>query len=303
MLPRHDTGPSQSRASDTATLPVAIDIRVAGVCNLRCPFCFGPRHYLRATRFEEIVDLVPRLFGLGTRTIVVTGGEPLMVRRLPELLQVIKSLPMQAVLSTNGTLVQRRHADVLPLLDWIAIPLEGPDEETHEAVRPGKVRSFWSAIESMRLIRQAYPDLRIKLGTVISKLNADVVAQIPAALSKYMDPPDIWKIYQTSYSSYGLDNREILHIPDDEFEEIVTRAVAAANGHRWPTTIHRNSERDGKHLFIEPSGDAMVVLNSQETVIGNFLDDFDQAVAGWAEYVDTDRLADNARVTYSAADR
>lgn len=289
---------TEAKISHAVRLPVSIDIRVAGVCNLRCPFCFGPRHYLRAARFSEIVRLIPSLFELGTRTIVVTGGEPLMVKRLPELLAAAKSLQMQVVLSTNGTLVQRRHADILPLLDWIALPLDGHDAATHETARPGKVASFWRVIESISFIRESYPEVKIKLGTVVSKLNVDAVAGIPATVARDAYSPDIWKIYQTSYSNYGADNREDLHLSNDEFEKVVGEALASAAEFAWSTIVYRNSERSGKYLFIEPSGDAMVIVDSQEMVIGNFLDDFNDAVGRWSVYVSNELLASNVVNTY-----
>jgi wyosine [tRNA(Phe)-imidazoG37] synthetase (radical SAM superfamily) len=221
-----------------------------------------------------------------------------MVKRLPELLAAAKSLQMQVVLSTNGTLVQRRHADILPLLDWIALPLDGHDAATHETARPGKVASFWRVIESISFIRESYPEVKIKLGTVVSKLNVDAVAGIPATVARDAYSPDIWKIYQTSYSNYGADNREDLHLSNDEFEKVVGEALASAAEFAWSTIVYRNSERSGKYLFIEPSGDAMVIVDSQEMVIGNFLDDFNDAVGRWSVYVSNELLASNVVNTY-----
>jgi MoaA/NifB/PqqE/SkfB family radical SAM enzyme len=281
-----------------ARLPVSVDIRVTGVCNLACPFCFGPRHTVRANRLDNIIGLVPKLHRLGVRTIVVTGGEPLMVNRLPELLRCSKELNIQTVMSTNGTLVHRRHADVLPLLDWIALPIDGCDETTHELARPGKVPSFWPTIKAMNFIRETYPDLRIKVGTVITRHNADSVSQIPQAIARLAPNPDVWKIYQVSYSNYGADNRALLHISDVEFESVVKRAVADAAKVRWQVVVYRNSERDGKYLFIEPTGDAKVIVNRDEFVIGNFLSDFDGTVEKVSRYVDEERAAENVRLTY-----
>jgi penicillin V acylase-like amidase (Ntn superfamily) len=66
--------------------------------------------------------------------------------------------------------------------------------------------------------------------------------------------------------------------------------------------VYRNAERDGKYLFIEPNGDAMVIHDGQETVIGNFLADFSGVLTAWRHYVDVGRLQSNAEATYALGD-
>jgi hypothetical protein len=165
-------------------------------------------------------------------------------------------------------------------------------------MRPGRTSSFAVVVESLSLVRRCYPEVKIKLGTVVSSLNADSVQRIPVALAPFIDPPDVWKLYQTSYSNYGKDNKDLLNLAGDAFEAAVKKARVAAAKQGWLTTIYRNSERDGKYLFIEPSGEAMVIANSEEIVIGNFLEDFEAVVRAWRRHVDIERLVKNVDDTY-----
>lgn len=60
-----------------------------------------------------------------------------------------------------------------------------------------------------------------------------------------------------------------------------------------------NNTRDGQYLFVEPSGDAVVISNGEKFTIGNFLDDLPSVLRRWREYVSDARPDRNADLTYS----
>jgi hypothetical protein len=139
------------------------------------------------------------------------------------------------------------------------------------------------------------------LGTVIQPGNIGTIARIPTVISDWDVRPDVWKLYQVSFSNYAADNQATLILPEELFEQEVTAAQAEARSHGWRTVVYRNKNRDGQYLFVEPSGDAMVIANGQEHTIGNFLDDLPNVLRRWRDHVDNDRLDQNADLTYSTA--
>lgn len=286
------------RSSRYYRLPKSIDIRLLGRCNLECPFCFGPRHEIGLGSTADMMRLLPELRRRGADTVVFTGGEPLIAPFLPQLLKKSRSVGLRNVLSTNGTLVARRAGDVLPLLDWIALPLDGPTSSAHDSARPGTVKSFDRVIEACSIVRAQYPGVRMKLGTVITAKNFSTVDQIPRVANNLFGRPDVWKLYQVSYSNYGQDNREALHVADYLFEEVVREAVAEASKFGWETTVYRNSDRSGKYLFVEPDGSAMAIVRGDEVSFGNFFHDLDVVSSLWGSYVDEELLESNVEDTY-----
>jgi cyclic pyranopterin phosphate synthase len=86
-------------------------ISVTDRCNLRCTYCmpeevtFIDKHELLT--FEEIARFVRAAVPLGIDKIRLTGGEPLMRRDLPELVQMICAIPgiHDVGLTTNGILL------------------------------------------------------------------------------------------------------------------------------------------------------------------------------------------------------
>src|SRR5713101_5687579 len=86
-------------------------ISVTDRCNLRCTYCM-PEEVIFLDKgelltFEEITRFVQVAVGLGIDKIRLTGGEPLMRRELPRLVEMISEIPGIADLglTTNGILL------------------------------------------------------------------------------------------------------------------------------------------------------------------------------------------------------
>jgi GTP 3',8-cyclase len=97
------------------------DVRVSVTdrCNFRCQYCMpaeGLPWLERAEilRFEEIARLVGLLAEMGVGDVRLTGGEPLVRRELPRLVEMLAALPAvhDLSLTTNGFLLER-DADAL----------------------------------------------------------------------------------------------------------------------------------------------------------------------------------------------
>jgi GTP 3',8-cyclase len=97
------------------------DLRVSVTdrCNFRCQYCMpaeGLPWLERAEilRFEEIARLVGLLAEMGVGDVRLTGGEPLVRRELPRLVEMLAALPAvhDLSLTTNGFLLER-DADAL----------------------------------------------------------------------------------------------------------------------------------------------------------------------------------------------
>jgi cyclic pyranopterin phosphate synthase len=95
---------------------VVDDLRVSVTdrCNFRCVYCMPeegmqwlPREGVLS--YEEITRLAAIFVGAGTRTIRLTGGEPLVRRDLPALVGMLAALhpDVDISLTTNGFLLRR----------------------------------------------------------------------------------------------------------------------------------------------------------------------------------------------------
>src|SRR5687767_15930945 len=91
-------------------------ISVTDRCNFRCGYCmprevFGPGFAFLPQRellsYEEIARLAAIFVGLGAEKLRVTGGEPLLRRGLPRLIERLAAIPgvRDLTLTTNGVLL------------------------------------------------------------------------------------------------------------------------------------------------------------------------------------------------------
>ncbi|HET7657325.1 MAG TPA: radical SAM protein, partial [Bacillales bacterium] len=93
-------------------------ISVTDRCNFRCTYCmpaeiFGPDYpFMKRTEllsYEEITRMA-RLFAVsGVRKLRITGGEPLMRKELPRLIEMLSGIKEieDIALTTNGSLLPR----------------------------------------------------------------------------------------------------------------------------------------------------------------------------------------------------
>jgi cyclic pyranopterin phosphate synthase len=95
-------------------------LSVTDRCNLRCAYCMPEEEYVWLPRqdllsFEEIARLVDVFLGLGVDKVRLTGGEPLMRRDLPVLIELLAGKPALAdlALTTNGLLLADLAAPLL----------------------------------------------------------------------------------------------------------------------------------------------------------------------------------------------
>lgn len=88
-------------------------ISVTDRCNLRCIYCMpeeGVQHVERSLilQEEEILRICRVMAELGIRKIKLTGGEPLVRPRMPQLVEKLKNMPgiEKVTLTTNGVLLK-----------------------------------------------------------------------------------------------------------------------------------------------------------------------------------------------------
>ncbi|HJS36698.1 MAG TPA: GTP 3',8-cyclase MoaA [Burkholderiales bacterium] len=120
-------------------------ISVTDRCNFRCVYCM-PRETFdhdfkflphdEILHFEEIARLARLFAGLGVKKLRLTGGEPLVRRDLPRLVEMLAAIPgLDLTLTTNGSLLAK-HAEALARagLQRVTVSLDSLDDATFRAM-------------------------------------------------------------------------------------------------------------------------------------------------------------------------
>ncbi len=142
---------TQKKVSDRLGRPVRdLRISVMDTCNYRCPYCmpadkFDDQYqFLRPHQrlnFAEI-EAVARAFARhGVNKLRLTGGEPLLRKDLPKLVERLSAIEgiEDLALTTNGLLLARQLPDLLSAgLQRVTISLDSLDADQYRALSGNK---------------------------------------------------------------------------------------------------------------------------------------------------------------------
>lgn len=158
-----------------------------GGCNFRCPFCHNAELVLEPHRVPSIPlpAVLERLRGLRgwVDGVVVSGGEPTLSPRLPELLGRLRAAGHKIKLDTNGS-----HPDVLArligrsLVHAIDMDLKAPLEAAVYARLAGVPVRLELIRASIDVIRHSGLPHRFRTTYVPGLLDAAAVGHLRAAV-------------------------------------------------------------------------------------------------------------------------
>ena len=157
-------------------------ISVTDRCNFRCRYCmpaevFGPDYAFlpseKILNFDEIERLVKIFVSLGVKKVRITGGEPLLRRDLPDLIERIHRIDgvEDIALTTNGMLLKKyAHSLAQAGLARVSVSLDSLDEERFYEMNGyrGKVTKVLEGIE-----KAAEAGLKVKINMVVQKGKND----------------------------------------------------------------------------------------------------------------------------------
>ena len=100
-------------------------LEITTCCNLSCSFCPGTKRPAAFLSPEQFRYLAQKLRPYGQYLYLHVMGEPLLHPQLPQLLDICRELDFRANLTTNGTLLPKKQAQLLaaPALRKVSISL------------------------------------------------------------------------------------------------------------------------------------------------------------------------------------
>lgn len=257
------------------------DIWPTGRCDMVCPFCYGadvpvihpgePLVYIptretidltgtREPRYEvsadEIKKALKMLVKAGLNKINIGGGEPLMRPETPDIIKFAKEeLRLTVYLSTNGTFLERKYNEVKDYIDILGLPLDGSTPEIN--VEMGRREYLHGNISRILThFKEDPPKHKVKIGTVVSKINIDDLVNIGNFLfrNSSLYKPDVWRMYQFEALKEGLKNREIYQISDEQFENACNKIKREFS----EVTINPRSNQDHSNAYFFITPDLMI---------------------------------------------
>lgn len=189
--------------------PLAVQYEINGGCNQRCLFCYnvwkGTENKLATLPPQKRRAVVERIIELEVFEVILSGGEPLLIPELCELIKRIAQENIKIYLITNGSFLTASLAGRLKSsgLNSLQISLHGSNSKLHDFIvrKQGSFERTISGIENaikvftpdavnvnMVLVDQNHKDVETlmrflaKMG--ISHFSLGFLSKAGAALSK-----------------------------------------------------------------------------------------------------------------------
>ncbi len=171
-------------------------------CNLKCVHCYAHAKdipFENELSTEEGKMLIADLAQFGAPVLLLSGGEPLVRKDLPELAAYAVEKGMRAVISTNGTLITQKMAETLKEigLSYVGISLDGM-EDINDRFR-GVKGAFNAALEGIKNCKAA--GIKVGLRFTVNKFNVGEIPNIFHLLED-MDIPRVC-FYHLVYAGRG----------------------------------------------------------------------------------------------------
>ncbi|VVB85407.1 7,8-dihydro-6-hydroxymethylpterin dimethyltransferase [uncultured archaeon] len=221
-------------------------------CNLKCVHCYAQSkdiEYKNELTTQEGKELIDDLASFGAPVILFSGGEPLMRPDLPELALYARSKGMRAVISTNGTLIDKKMAKVLKEigLSYVGVSLDGI-RETNDKFR-GMKGAFDLALQGMR--NCLAEGIKVGLRFTVNKKNVKDIPAIFDLLEKENIPRVCF--YHLVYAGRGskLVNEDLTHEESRKTLDLIMDRTKALHEKGFPMEVLTvDNHADGPYVYF-----------------------------------------------------
>jgi len=242
----------------------ALHWRINCFCNRKCPFCYGPQQK-HEVDLEKALPVLERFIEHGITTFILTGGEPLLSKKIDKVLGFLKARGSKVVLYTNCDFFDFHEDVIAEFVDTLCIPIDGASEYTHDMVR-GK-NNMRAVVGVLNRYATASSPLTVKVGTVVGRNNLHELRGILYLLDKYRI--DTWKLYQyLRYSDRDLQklwSSQQLSVTDSEYRSAV-QPLLSVEPRRTRVSISSEFDRESSYLMMNPDLEIIVPMRNETGV-------------------------------------
>ena len=126
--------PETARADRLRSVPL-ITLHLTERCNSRCGSCDYWRHGREDLTLESVSRLLPSLRELGTQSVLISGGEPLLHPQWVQIAQLLREQGLRLWLLTSGLSLAKHATQAAELFQSITVSLDGTDRQMYAAIR------------------------------------------------------------------------------------------------------------------------------------------------------------------------
>lgn len=233
----------------------SINYHLTKACDMQCKFCFATFQDIKHSKFDtnRAFRIIDEVVKAGFEKITFAGGEPSLIKSLPEIIAHAKKLDLNTTVVSNG--FRFANSDLLNRLvenlDWLALSIDSSNFKSN--ILSGRITrkdELLNTNDYKRLIDSAREkNVKIKINTVVSKYN---LSDDLNSMLNFLEP-DRWKIFQ----AMPVNGQNTLYqskftITHEEYQSFLWRHIKSIAKHKGvdePENLMR-----GSYYMISPDG-------------------------------------------------
>ena len=229
-----------------------ICFEVSAICNMDCKFCFADwRNNRKQLSTQKVMEIIDKLQEYGIEAINLTGGDPLLRDDIVEICKYCKAKGIMTIISTTGIELKNKRK-VLDYIDVINMPLDSYNPIIHNEMRPCAEKNHHKLIlDLIDDINQHYPNIKIKINTMVGKTNINDVENIGDLICGKVYR---WKLSKFLSSGHGKNFEKMFAISNEEFESVVNRCRTRYKNSEIIEQEYKIKEDELFNIFIDCYG-------------------------------------------------
>lgn len=193
-------------------------LAVNNECNSSCVYCANPAKNEPALSGEKIKEIIKDIAAIGAKELVLTGGEPLLRKDLPDIVGYASEHELRTLIATNGmALTPDLLSDIAKPGVRIQISLDSTDRRINDKLRG--TGSYDGAMNAINLCLEF--EVPLQISTTTTSLN---YASIPEVINYAASNGVPVKLRQFVAKGRG-DNKKELSVSDRQLEKLLTDFV------------------------------------------------------------------------------
>jgi radical SAM protein with 4Fe4S-binding SPASM domain len=189
----------------TLSAPLDLHWEVTGKCQLKCKHCYNESGEKQAhPPLSKIVSVISELEKYKLRSVVLSGGEPLLRRDILEIIKAIRPITNELVLATNAA-ISNEHiiGEISQLIDAVNISVDSAEASVFDGFR-GVDGTFEQTLKGLRSFVKH--GVTVVAQTVIFKENVEKLDLLANLLLN--EGVRYWSVRMPVRSGYCNDNTE-----------------------------------------------------------------------------------------------